>query len=73
MSKVADLITLDEAAALTGYTRGRLSILRHEGRFVDSAKRVGRIHLYRPQDVRRWHREHIAKRSPRGVASPIPR
>ncbi len=73
MSKVADLITLDEAAELTGYTRGRLSILRYEGRFVDSAKRVGRIHLYRPADVRRWHKQHIATRSPRGVASPIPK
>ncbi len=46
---------------------------RHIVGDVDSAKRVGRIHLYRPADVRRWHKQHIATRSPRGVASPIPK
>lgn len=73
MSKVADLITMDEAAKLTGYSVGRLYIFRHEGRFVEPAKTIGRMMLFEPRAVKRWHREYVAARSPQGVPSPMPK
>ncbi len=73
MSKLADLITMKEAAKLTGYSVGRLYIFRHEGRFAKPAKMLGQMPLFEPRAVKRWHREYVAARSPQGVPSPMPK
>jgi hypothetical protein len=64
---------MDEAAKLTGYSVGRLHCLRHAGRFLEPTRVIGTMLFFEPRAVKRWHREYVASRSPRGAASPIPK
>jgi predicted DNA-binding transcriptional regulator AlpA len=51
-----NLITLAEAATLTGYQLATIYAYQSAGRFVKPRQRIGRAGLYAKSDVREWMR-----------------